>query len=355
MFTFFAVVHAPRRQHPTTLHALETLLTLTILATICGAQNWVEIEHWGHAKEEWLAEFLALTNGIPSHDPFGRVFAVLDPASLQQAFGAWMQARVDLGQDIVALDGKTIRRSLDNAEGKGPIHVVNAWASANEVVLAQCKVDAKTNEITALPELLRMLNVAGAVVTIDAMGCQVEIARQMQAQGADYVLSLKENQPGLYRDCADLFAWLRAPHPLEQPVVFGYDEQVDGGHGRIETRRVWSTEALEGIVSSERWPGLTSLVMVESIRQLGEEESREWRYYLSALPGHTDTAAQHLHRVIRTHWEIESAPQAHGKEARDERTNCAYAAREMKGGPSKSASRSGLHTTPSGCGHAPWS
>lgn len=306
MFTFFAVVHDPRRQHPTTLHTLETILTITILATICGAQNWVEIEHWGHAKAEWLAEFLDLTHGIPSHDTFGRVFAVLDPTSLQQAFVTWMQALVDLHQDIVALDGKTLRRSLDRADGKGPIHIVNAWASANEVVLAQFKVDAKTNEITALPELLRMLNVAGAVVTIDAMGCQVEIARQIQEQGADYVLSLKENQPSLYCDCADLFAWLHGPHPLEQPVVFGYNEQVDGGHGRIETRRVWSTEALEGIVAGERWPGLTSLVMVESVRQLGEEESREWRYYLSSLPGRTDANAERLNRVIRTHWEIEN-------------------------------------------------
>jgi len=306
MFAFFAVVHDPRRQHPTTLHALETILTLTILATICGAQNWVEIEHWGHAKAEWLAEFLDLAHGIPSHDTFGRVFAVLDPASLQQAFVSWMQALVDLRQDIVALDGKTIRRSLDSADGKGPIHVVNAWSSANEVVLAQFKVDAKTNEITALPELLRMLNVAGAVVTIDAMGCQVEIARQIQEQGADYVLSLKENQPGLYRDCADLFAWLRGPHPLDQPIMFGYNEQVDGGHGRIETRRVWSTEGLEGIVTGERWPGLTSLVMVESSRQLGDKESLEWRYYLSSLPGGTDAAAARLNRVIRTHWEIEN-------------------------------------------------
>jgi predicted transposase YbfD/YdcC len=303
---FFAVVHDPRRQHPTTLHALETILTITILATICGAQNWVEIELWGHAKAEWLAEFLDLAHGIPSHDTFGRVFAVLDPTSLQQAFVAWMQALVDLRQDIVALDGKTIRRSLDSADGKGPIHVVNAWASANAVVLAQCKVDANTNEITALPELLRMLNVTGAVVTIDAMGCQVEIVRQLQEQGADDVLSLKENQPGLYRDCVDLFAWLRGPHPLDEPVVFGYNEQVDGGHGRIETRRVWSTAALEGVVSGERWPGLTSLVMVESIRQLGEEESREWRYYLSALPGRTDADAERLNRVIRTHWEIEN-------------------------------------------------
>jgi predicted transposase YbfD/YdcC len=306
MFAFFAVVHDPRRQHPTTLHTLETILTITILATMCGAQNWVEIAHWGQAKVAWLAEFLDLTQGVPSHDTFGRVFAVLDPESLQQAFVAWMNALADLSQDIVALDGKTIRRSLDRADGKGPIHVVNAWASANEIVLAQFKVDAKTNEITALPELLRMLNLTGTVVTIAAMGCQVEVARQLQAQGADYVLSLKENQPSLYRECEDLFTWLRGAHPLDQPVAFGQDEQVDGGHGRLETRRVWSTEALEGIGSGERWPGLTSLVMVESSRQLGDEASVERRYYLSSLPGATDAAAKHLNRVIRTHWEIEN-------------------------------------------------
>src|SRR5262249_24192688 len=163
-----------------------------------------------------------------------------------------------------AMDWKARRRSLARSDGKGRIHIVNAWSSANAVVLAQFKVDAKTNEITALPELLRMLNLAGAVVTIDAMGCQVEIARQIQAQGADYVLSVKENQPSLYHDCADLFVWLQGPHPLDQPVAFGYDEQVDGGHGRIETRRVWSTGMLDGLEACARWPGLSSLVMVES-------------------------------------------------------------------------------------------
>jgi hypothetical protein len=199
------------------LHALEALLTLTILATICGAQNWVEIEPWGHAKAEWLAEFLPLAHGIPSHETFGRVFAILDPASLQQAFGSWMQALVDLRQDLVALDGKTIQRSLDSADGKGPMHVVQAWASANEVVLAQFTVDAKTNESTARPALLCRLNLASAVVTIDAMRCQVDIARQIQEQGADSVLSVKENQPSLYHDGADLFMWLRSPHPLDPP------------------------------------------------------------------------------------------------------------------------------------------
>jgi predicted transposase YbfD/YdcC len=306
ILTFFAVVHDPRRQHATTLHTLETILTITILATICGAQHWVEIAHWGHAKTTWLTEFLDLTHGIPSHDTFGRVFAVLDPASLQQAFASWMQALADLHQDIVALDGKTLRRSLDRADGKGPMHIVHAWSSANEMVLAQCKVDAKTNEITALPALLRMLNLAGAVVTLEAMGCQVAIARQIQDQGADDVLSVKEHQPSLYADCADWFAWLRSPHPLDQVVPFGYDAQVDGGHGRREIRRVWSTAVPEGLEACARWPGLASLVMGESVRQCGEKESGEQRYYISALVGGTDADAQRANRVIRTHWEIDN-------------------------------------------------
>jgi predicted transposase YbfD/YdcC len=306
MFSYFAVVHDPRRQHPTTLHSLEAILTMTILATICGAQNWVEIEQWGQAHHQWLAEFLDLTHGIPSHDTFGRVFALLEPTKLQQAFMAWMSALAKLAEEVIALDGKTIRRSLDRADGKGAIHVVSAWASINELVLAQFKVDDKSNEITALPELLAMLNLHGSVVTIDAMGCQVEIARQVVDQGGDYVLSLKDNQPGLHRDCAELFEWLRGPHPIDEEVVLGYDAQVDGGHGRIETRKVWSTEALAGLEACERWPGLTTLVMVESTREILDQASMERRYYISSLPGTTDNDAKRLNRVIRTHWEIEN-------------------------------------------------
>jgi len=306
MFSYFAVVHDPRRQHPTTLHSLEAILTMTILATICGAQNWVEIEQWGQAHHQWLAEFLDLTHGIPSHDTFGRVFALLEPTKLQQAFMAWMSALAKLAEEVIALDGKTIRRSLDRADGKGAIHVVSAWASINELVLAQFKVDDKSNEITALPELLAMLNLHGSVVTIDAMGCQVEIARQVVDQGGDYVLSLKDNQPGLHRDCAELFEWLRGPHPIDEEVVLGYDAQVDGGHGRIETRKVWSTEALAGLEACARWPGLTTLVMVESTREILDQASMERRYYISSLPGTTDNDAKRLNRVIRTHWEIEN-------------------------------------------------
>jgi Transposase len=306
MFSYFAVVHDPRRQHPTTLHSLEAILTMTILATICGAQNWVEIEQWGQAHHQWLAEFLDLTHGIPSHDTFGRVFALLEPTKLQQAFMAWMSALAQLAEEVIALDGKTIRRSLDRADGKGAIHVVSAWASINKLVLAQFKVDDKSNEITALPELLAMLNLHGSVVTIDAMGCQVEIARQVVDQGGDYVLSLKENQPGLHRACAELFEWLRGSHPIDEEVVLGYDAQVDGGHGRIETRKVWSTEALAGLAACERWPGLTTLVMVESTREILDQASMERRYYISSLPGATDDDAKRLNRVIRTHWEIEN-------------------------------------------------
>ena len=304
--SYFAIVEDPRRQHPTTFHALEAILIITILGTICGAQNWVEIEQWGQTQKTWLSEFLELPHGIPSHDTFGRVFALLDPQSLHQAFVAWMSALAELGSEIIALDGKAMRRSLDRADGKGPIHVVSAWASRNELVLAQFKVDAKSNEITALPELLALLNLEGNVVTIDAMGCQVEIARQIIDQGGDYVLSLKENQPSLYVDCVELFAWLKGPHPLDEEVVLGMDEQVDGGHGRVETRQVWCTSALEGVVSCERWPGLTSLVMVESSRHIGGQDEVEQRYYISSLPGASDGDAKRLNSVIRTHWEIEN-------------------------------------------------
>jgi DDE_Tnp_1-associated/Bacterial extracellular solute-binding protein len=189
MCAFFAVVHAPRRQQPTTLHALETLLTIPVRATICGAQNWGEIAPWGHAKAEWRAEFLDLPQGMPSPETCGRVFAGLAPESLQQAVVSWMKALAALRQGLVALAGNTIRRSLDSADGTGPMHVGPAWAAANAVVLAQGNVDAKTNEITARPEWLRRLHLAGAVVTLAAMGCQGEIARQMQEHGADSVRS----------------------------------------------------------------------------------------------------------------------------------------------------------------------
>ena len=306
MFVYFANIEDPRRPHSTTLHALEAILLITILGTICGAHNWVEIEQWGESRQAWLSEFLALSHGIPSHDTFGRVFALLDSESLQQALVAWRSALAQLGQELIALDGKTIRRSLARADGQGPLPVVSAWASCNELVLAPFKVDAKSNEITALPALWALLTLEGSGVTIDAMGCQVEIARQIIDQGGDYVVSVKENQPSLPEDGAALFTWLTGPHALDEESVLGANEQVDGGHGRVETRQVWCTSSLDGVVSCERWPGLTSLVMVEGTRHIGGQAEGEQRDYISSLPGATDADATRWNGVIRPHWEIEN-------------------------------------------------
>lgn len=306
LLSFFAVVHDPRREHTTTLHTLETLIVITILASICGAKTWVDVQHWGEAKRDWLAEFLDLTHGIPAHDTFGRVFQLLEPRALNQAFVSWMSTLADLNGEIVSLDGKTIRRSLDKAGGKGPIHIVSAWASLNELVLAQFKVDDKSNEITALPELLDMLNLKGSIVTIDAMGCQVAIAQKILDAEADYVLSLKENQPGLHQDVVELFEWIDSDRPADQPVELGEDEEVDGGHGRVETRRVTCTQQIDGLASCERWPGLQTVVRVESVRQINEKSSLEHRYYITSLSGRTDQDARRLNRIIRTHWEIEN-------------------------------------------------
>src|SRR5262245_35281696 len=190
-----------------------------------------------------------------------------------------MSALADLAADVLALDGQTIRRSLDRADGTGAMQGVSAWASTHELGLAQLQVDDKSHEITALPALLAMLNLHGSVVTMEAMGCQVESARQIIDQGGAYGLSVQENQPGLHRECEELFAWLRGPPPLDAEVVLGYAAQVDGGHGRRETRKGWSTEALEGWGTCARWPGLATLVMVEATRPRGDQESLERRYY----------------------------------------------------------------------------
>ncbi len=270
-----------------------------------GAHPWVEIAQWGHAHHQWRAAFLDRPHGIPSHETVGRVFALRAPTRLQPALTAWMSALADRAVEVIALDGNTIRRSWDRADGQGALHVVSAWASPKARGLAPFNVDDTSHAITALPELLALLNLQGRVVTIDAMGGQVEIARQIIAQGGAYVLSLQENQPGLHGDGAALCPWLRGPQPLDEEVVRGYPEQVAGGHGRIETRKVWRTEALAGLETCERWPGLATLVMGEATRQLGDRDSRERRYDISSLPGTTDYEAKRLTGVIRTQWDIE--------------------------------------------------
>jgi predicted transposase YbfD/YdcC len=300
----FANLEDPRIDR-TKLHKLLDIMIIAICAVICGADTWVEVEEFGNAKIEWLRTFLELPNGIPSHDTFGRVFALLDPDQFRLCFVSWVQAirRISAGE-IVALDGKTVRRSHDGLLGKAAIHMVSAWASVNRLVLGQLKVDEKSNEITAIPELLRLLALKGCIVTIDAMGCQTEIAKVIVDAEADYVLALKGNQGTLHHDVQDLFAYAQETNFAD--IAHDFHETVGKGHGRIETRRHWTIsepEFIEYLDPAGMWAGFQCMGMVEAQRRIGDETTRETRYYISSLSGD----APEFGRAVRAHWGIENS------------------------------------------------
>ena len=283
------------------LHLLLDILVIALCAVICGADTWVEMAAYGRAKEEWLKQFLLLPKGIPSHDTFARVLARVKPEELQRCFLNWMQAVSDLTHgEVVALDGKTLRRSFDRAAGKGAIHMVSAWATANRVVLGQQKVDEKSNEITAIPALLRLLEVEGCIVTIDAMGCQKEIARTIVEQGADYVLALKGNQ-GVMHDEVELFFTGARQHEFWN-IPYRFHHTVDGEHGRIEERRYWLVSEIGWLAETRAWSGLRSFGLVEARRTTGETTTVERRYYLTSL---AEDVQQFAH-AVRSHWGIEN-------------------------------------------------
>jgi predicted transposase YbfD/YdcC len=284
-------------------HRLTDILTIAICAVIAGADSWVAVERFGHAKVAWLQTFLALPNGIPSHDTFGRVFAALDPVAFAECFQHWIVgvAKATAGR-IVAIDGKTLRQSFDTTSAKTAIHLVSAWASHNHLLLGQVKTEAKSNEITAIPQLLKLLELQGCIVTIDAMGCQKDIARQITTQEADYVLALKANHPTAYEEVSTFLDTAVADGFGRYP--YDYHETLDGDHGRIEVRRVWSTSAIDWFADRDQWPGLRSFGLVEAQRMVGEHTSVERRYYLSSLPGDD---AQQLSAAVRSHWGIENS------------------------------------------------
>jgi predicted transposase YbfD/YdcC len=286
----------------TKAHSLSDILVVTICAVISGAETWVDVEDFGNAKLEWFKQFLPLANGIPSHDTFGRVFSLLDANQFQQCFLDWMQTVSEVFDGLlVAVDGKQLRRSHDKSIGKDAIYMVSAWAQQNQLVLGQSKVAAKSNEITAIPQLLAVLDLARCIVTIDALGCQVEIAKQIVAQGADYVLALKGNQATLHEAVQELFEYA-------EEIGFtdcDHHKTVDKGHGRIEVRQCWTTAKLDYLAYLPHlsdWPGLRTIVMVRSERRIGTETSTTTRYYLSSL---TSGAEQHL-QAVRGHWGIEN-------------------------------------------------
>jgi predicted transposase YbfD/YdcC len=283
-------------------HLLIDIIVIGICAVICGADTWTGMEEYGRSKYEWLKGFLDLPEGIPSHDTFGRVFRLLGPKEFQESFLNWIKAVNKItGGQVIAIDGKTLRHSFDKGEGKGAIHMVSAWATANSLVLGQVKVDDKSNEITAIPELLKMLEVSGCIVTIDAMGCQKKIAGLIIDQGADYVLALKGNHGDLHEDVEFFFE--DALKNGFGDFEYSFYENIDGDHGRIETRRYWSVSDINWITQKEQWKGFTSICMVESERCIGDKKSIERRHYISSL----DSDATRLSHAIRGHWGIENS------------------------------------------------
>ena len=298
----FSSITDPRIDR-TKRHKLIDILVIAICATICGAEGWEEFELFGQAKLDWFKSFLELPNGIPSDDTFRRVFARISPRQFQQCFLEWVRSVYELTQgQVIAIDGKQSRRSYDRASGKTAINMVSAWASENQMVLGQVKVDDKSNEITAIPELLELLEIAGCIVTLDAMGCQTDIAAKIIEKEADYLLSVKGNQGNLYEDIVEYFNW--ALEDQFQFTSFTTDETTDKQHGRIEVRRYYATSDCEWLRKKAEWKGLQSIVMVERDRTiLGEETSRERKYYISSLAAD----AKQLGRSIRRHWSIENS------------------------------------------------
>jgi predicted transposase YbfD/YdcC len=301
----FAAVDDPRVER-TKDHLLLDIIVMAICAVICGADAWTEIEQFGLDKHDFFQRFLLLPGGIPSHDTFSRVFARIQPAQFETCFAAWVRDVVQLAAgQVVALDGKALRHSADKAPaGKAAIHMVSAWASANGagLVLAQRKVDEKSNEITAIPLLLQVLDLAGCIVTIDAMGTQTAIAAAIVAQDADYVLALKGNQGRLERGAHEMFAHAQRTH--FQGITSQQTQTLEKGHGRVERRRYWlvtDPRWLDYVNEEERWVGLAGLGMVEAERRIGGRVSKEVRYYITSL-----TDIQEFARGVRTHWGIEN-------------------------------------------------
>jgi len=293
MIKHFLTVHDPRINR-TKEHKLIDVLVIAVVGVICGAETWDAVELVAKSKLAWLKQYLELKNGIPSHDTIGRVMSRVAPLQLERAFAAWMSDVAELSNgEVVAIDGKTLRRSFDKRNDKPAIHMVSAWATKNGVVLGQAKVDEKSNEITAIPKLLELLNLKGCVVTIDAMGCQTEIAQKIIDQKADYVFGLKGNQGNTLKAVADYF---EGKGEKLKPVATS-----EKGHGREETRSCKAASA-SAIPALAKWPGCSSAAAITSTRTINGKTTTETRYFLSSLkPG-----AKTIMHAIRAHWGIEN-------------------------------------------------
>ena len=285
------------RRNLSKLHDLHDILAMAIIAVVCGANTWNNIEEYCLAKEEWLSKTLNLKNGIPSHDTFNRVISSIDSQHFERCFIEWVGGllKIDGLKEIINMDGKAIRGAKQHGK-KSPIHMVSAWAHNSNLVLGQVKVSEKSNEITAIPQLLEVLDVTDAVITIDAMGCQTAIAEKIVEKGADYVLAVKNNQEQLFENIGDEFRFCKE---------IQIDEDTDIGHGRIETRKCSIVNNLQHIENKDKWVDLNTVIKIESTREFKNSDKateKSTRYYISSLK----VSAKEFQHIVRSHWSIEN-------------------------------------------------
>ena len=298
----FSAIDDPRIER-SKQHKLIDIITIAICAVICGAEGWTDIETYGVTKYEWLKQFLELPNGIPSHDTFARVFARLNTQQFQQCFLNWIKAINKITEgEVIAVDGKALRHSYDKGAGIGAIHMVSAWATQNRLVLGQIQVNKKSNEITAIPELIKVLDLSGCIVTIDAMGCQKEIIKLIAEQNADYIITLKKNQGNLYENVEQLFKSVMCTGCV------GLDKSAystrEEAHGREEIRHyLMLTDVQSRVDPSHKWSNLKSVGLVESVRTVDGKTTVETRYYISSLSNNAKLFGQ----SVRSHWGVENS------------------------------------------------
>ncbi len=291
--SFFSEIEDPRiNRHK--LYPLDEIFLTVLCAIICGSESWEDIEDFGKAKLYFLKQYLPFKNGTPSHDTFARVFSLIHPKDFKDCFLKWVESLQDSLPNIISIDGKTLRGSLDKTSGQKPLHLVSAFASNTRLVLAQEAVSKKSNEITSIPKLLEVLFLKGAIVTMDAMGCQTSLAKTITEKGGDYILALKKNQKSLYEEVDLLFKDSRE---------LSCYESCDKGHGRVEIRKCFVSQEVSWLTKEKQWPKLSSIIKIESTRIIKDQSRTEVRYYLSSL---TKGPKDHAF-AIRSHWGIENS------------------------------------------------
>ena len=300
MDTFFDSIPDPRVER-TRRHKLTDIVLIVLIGTICDIKGWDALHEFTQDSDDYLESILELPHGVPSADTIRRVMSALNPAAFRDAFIAWAQQLcASTAGKLVAIDGKTVRGAFSGVDGQGALHLVNAWVCENEMVLGQYATDVKSNEITALPELIALLDLRGAIVSIDAMGCQRNIARCIVDKGAEYIFGLKGNQPTLHQEVLTAFDTATCARLELDRNAFALS--ADKGHGRLETRRVWVMREVEWLTRSEHWPSLRSLVMIESERTIRGRTSHERRAYISSV----DASAARFADIVRSHWHVEN-------------------------------------------------